>query len=494
MTTQDTKLAKHPPTFFYSVTLTGLGTFISITFLFLETMVITRILDTAHYGTFALLVIVVNFLLMSVDFGGVTAVTQLLASSDGKRQIGYANSAILFRLFAVGVFSIIVWGGKNAFNLLDPSGSLVTVSFYIPFMLLIASLDEVLLAILQGKQLYPKMAVAQILRSVLRLGLTVFFLYVLDLGLDALIYSWMLSYSASVVYEYLMLPFPRRMYMDWKLLRELLRFGFPLQLNNFLWFASNSSQSLLLSIFIGPSAVAFFEVAMRIPNAVLRLSQSYTAVYFPTATKLLSEGKDIQARQLLERSLYLTSFLMGLVALVSVMFDRQIVVLLFSERYISSAVVFALLMLTLHMTILVTLMGYSLTAAGYPERSLAANSIRETFMFLTNLALIPVFGLIGPVYAKLMAYYLANPLSVWLLKQSKITIKVMPYVKQTMLLLLCIAVFWSFQPENIWIKVAIFFIFIGLNFLMSAISLDDLSLMLPERMRRKLSPRSAAIL
>ena len=139
-------------------------------------------------------------------------------------------------------------------------------------------------------------------------------------------------------------------------------------------------------------------------------------------------------------------------------------------------------------------MGYSLTAAGYPERSLAANSIRETFMFLTNLALIPVFGLIGPVYAKLMAYYLANPLSVWLLKQSKITIKVMPYVKQTMLLLLCIAVFWSFQPENIWIKVAIFFIFIGLNFLMSAISLDDLSLMLPERMRRKLSPRSAAIL
>lgn len=487
MNSQQTEYPTRRSSFFQAISFTGVGTFVNIIFLFLETMLIARVLDTGSYGIFALLIVIVNFLLMVIDFGTVTSVTQLIASSDQTRQTGLASSAILFRLFTVMVFSSIVLLGRNGLNGLDPSGLLVTYSVYIPMMLFFAGLDEILLAILQGKQHYKQMAIAQILRSVSRLGLTVFFFYGMKLGFLTPIYSWIISFGISVAYEYLVLPFSKRLSMNWRLLGSMLRFGFPLQLNNFLWFASTSSQPLLLSALIGPSAVAFFDVAMRIPNAIIRLSQAYTAVYFPTVTSLLAEGKWNQARRLLEHSLNLASFFMALVALISVVFNHQIVTLLFSEKYAASGPIFALLMLAVHMTVLVTLMGYTLVAIGFPARSLVANATREGLMFLVNLILIPTIGFIGPAYAKIFAFYMANPLSVWLLRKSNFIITVTPYLKQTMLLLVSAAAYWIFQPKSIIIKIAIIIIFIVLNILFSTLSRDDVSLILPEYIRKKFS-------
>jgi O-antigen/teichoic acid export membrane protein len=417
----------------------------------------------------------------------------LIASSESARQIKLASTAILFRVLMVAVFSLLLVLGRGMLTVLDPSKSLLTYTTYVPLMLLAAGLDEILSAILQGKQRYQHMAVAQILRSVFRLGLTIFFLYGLNLGLMSLVYSWTISYGISVAYQYLVLPFSRRLLMDWHVLRTILRFGFPLQLNNFLWFASNSSQSLLLSIFLGPAAVAFFEVAMRVPGALLRLSQSYTAVYFPMATGLLAEGKRDQARRLLEHSLSLNSFLAGLAALISVVFHRQIVTLLFSEKYAASSSTFALLMLALHMTVLVTLMGYTLTAAGFPGRSLAANTIREGLMFLGSLVLIPVLGFGGPAYAKLAAFCVANPLSVWLLRKSRVDILVIPYIKQTALLWSIAAVFLLFQPESMLFGLAAVVLFFVLNVLWSTVTPDDIGLILPEFVKKRLGVQKKAL-
>lgn len=479
--------------FFKAITLTGIGTAINIVFLLVETMVISHQIDTVNFGIYALLIVVVNFLLMVIDFGTVTAVTQLIASSNTHRQAGYANTAILFRLFNIFVFSIIVLLGRRLLNLLDASGTLITYSIYIPPMLLVAGMDEIQIAILQGKQCYQQMAVAQILRSIFRLGLSVLFIYVFGFGILGPIYSWIISFGISVVYEFLVLPVSKRIMTDWTLLRHMLRFGLPLQLNNFLWFASTSSHSLLISIFMGPSAVAFFEVALRIPNAILRLSQAYTAVYFPTITTLLAEGKKNTAYRLLEHSLNLISFFMALIALVFVLFNQQIITILFSDKYTESGPVFAVLMIALHMNVLITIMGYSLTAAGYPGRSLGANAVREAFMFVTNLLLIPVVGFIGPGYAKVLAFYIANPISIWLLKRSNFNVNMTSFIKQTLLLLFSTALFWIFQPEAIILKIVIIVLFIILNISLSTLNRDDLSIVLPVFVKKKLGMQAEGV-
>jgi O-antigen/teichoic acid export membrane protein len=472
--------------FFQGVTYTSAGTALNIIFLLLETMVAVRVLDTESYGIYALLVIGVNFLVMLTDFGLTTSVTQLIAGSNPPRQATLASSAIVFRFAVVVVVSGITLLVPAAIFLLDPSLALLNYVIYIPVMLIMVGLDESLFGILQGYKAFQHMAIANGLRTILRLGLSVVFLLIFQLGIKGLIYSWIISFGVAVIYQVLVLPHPRRFSPNWHVLGEMLRFGFPLQLNRFLWFVSGRADILLLGAFMGPSAVALFEVAGRIPSALVRLTQSYSAVYFPTMTELLSKGETNRAHQLLNRSLVLVSFFMALAALISVIFGQEIIRMLFSAKYEASSMVFSLLMIGLQMNVLVTLMGYTLTSAGYPGRSLAANAIRETLIVVADLILIPLWGLIGPAFGKLAAYYMANPLSIWMLRRSRIRVVAAPYIKQTALLWLGAILFWWLQPQGFLIRAMMVILFIVINVALSTISRDDLALVLPQALSKRL--------
>jgi O-antigen/teichoic acid export membrane protein len=250
---------------------------------------------------------------------------------------------------------------------------------------------------------------------------------------------------------------------------------------------------LLLGAFIGPSAVAYYNVAARIPTALIQLEQSYIAVFFPTMTELLARGKQERAHLLLNHSLRLLSFALGCVALISVLFSQQIITLLFSDKYAPSIPVFALLMIALHMTVLVNLLGYSLTSAGSPQRSLAQNLIRTTLTILIDLALIPALGVVGPAYAGLIAYYVSNPICAWLLKLSGIRVIISYYLKSTLLLLLCVALYAWTQPNEFLHKVAIIILFLALNIALSTVSFDDLRRVLPQSIARRLRIREKVL-
>ena len=483
--------SRRRPSFFQGVTFTGAGTALNIIFLFLETMVAVRVLETEAFGIYALLVVVVNFLVMLTDVGSTTSVTQLIASSQPFRQATLVSSTIVFRFAVLAVVSLLIVSfGRIATFLLDPSMVLLDYSIFIPMMLMTASLDESLQAILQGYHAFHHMAIANGLRTVLRLGLSVIFLLVLHLGIEGLIYSWIISFGVAVVYEYIVLPAQaKRLSLNRQILGETLRFGFPLQLNRFLWFVSARADVLLLGLLIGPSAVALFEVGGRIPNALVRLTQSYSAVYFPTMAELLSRGENDHAHLLLNRSLRVLSFIMALAALVAVLFGQEIVTILFSAKYDASSVVFSLLMIGLQMNVLVTLMGYTMVSAGSPGHSLAANAIRETLIVVSDLILIPLRGLLGPAIGKLAAYYLANPISVWMLRRIQIRVVIAPYIKQTALLWLCALLSWWLQPQGFLLRTMMIVLFLALNFTLGSVSREDMELILPHALTKRLTRR-----
>src|SRR5207248_7146082 len=128
--------------------------------------------------------------------------------------------------------------------------------------------------------------------------------------------------------------------------------------------ASSRLHVALLAALAGVNSVAYFAAASRIPDALQTLSDAYFRVYFPTMTTMLAERRQKAAELLLDRSLRLMSFGGALVAAIGVIFGHQIVPLLYTAKYASSAPVFALLMIALHMTVLVSVLGYTLTAAG----------------------------------------------------------------------------------------------------------------------------------
>lgn len=473
--------------FSQGVFFTGMGTAVNIVFLFLETIIAARLLTPEDYGVFVILIVVVNFLVMTIDWGQKISVTQLIATSDPVRQQVIVSTAWGFRLIVVVLVSILILLGQPLLLWIKSTAAVPQYMLFIPAMLAVASFDELFLGMLQGFQAYRRMAIGLLIRSVLRLGLTIVLLVVFNLGIIGLIYSWIISFTASALFQFLVLPISRRFVYQRPLLGEMLRFGFPLQLSRFLWFGFSQMHVLLLGTLAGPTSVAFFSVAVRIPQALQRLSESYIAVYFPTTAALLSRGEHHQAQQVLDRTLRLISFSAALVALVAVVFSREIMTLLFSEQYAASSMAFALLMIGFHVTFVLSILGYTLTAAGYPGRSLGENLFRTTLTIMGDLLLIPIFGFMGPVYASLAAAYASNPVAIWLLRRSAIAPVLAPYVKQTALLLVGAALHWWILPAGLAYKLTIVVAFAFINVALSTVSREDLDLVLPQIASKRLA-------
>ena len=268
-------------------------------------------------------------------------------------------------------------------------------------------------------------------------------------------------------------------------MKEILTFSIPIQLGRFFWFASSRMSTLLLAMFVGPVQVAYYGVAERIPKAFQNLYAAFISVFFPNMSTLFAEKKYEKATATMNQSLRLFSFLMAFSALVIILFGKQIVILLFTSEYAESAPVFSLLMVALHMGLLVQIMGYTLTSAGYPTRSLVENIFRATSVVLLSFLLIPRFGIIGAAMAILFANYMSNPLAIWLLRRIDIHVNNRKYMLQTLTLWACAITFYFLKLDKIYFKILLLFVYILINILFATISVNDIKLIIPEKIIKR---------
>jgi len=457
---------------------TGAGSIGVVVLLFLETMIAVRLVPPEQYGGYMLLIFVVNLFVTVIDFGLKTSITKMVASGDAATQSALIGSAVCLRLLALLVLSAVIWLAQDWLGLLDPTGTSQRYILLLPVMLAVTSLDELLLAILQGLLAYRQIAVAQILRSLLRLVLTGVFLLVFDLSLLGLIHAWNIAGAIAIVYEILAMLSLRRGRLRFDVVREMLTFGLPIYFNRVIWFVFQRINLLLVGWLAGPVSVALFAVASRIPDALMRLSDSFTSVYFPTIAALLARDQREQAANMLNESLRLISFVIGLGALVAVVFGREIVTLLFSTAYVDVGDAFGILMLALHISFILNVLGYTLTAADKPTSSLIADTTRTALNLAGNAVLIPLLNYVGAAVANLLAGHLTQPLVLHLLRRHQIPVILLPYLKQTTLLLLCSLCFWLLQPTDLIIRATLILGYVGLNVLLSTIAFSDLRILL----------------
>ena len=474
-----------PRQFRRGLLLTASSTGIVVISLFAETMIAARVLTTTDYGIYVLMLAVVNFFVTAVDFGFKAAVTQMIASSDHDEQVALANMAILARVVVVGVVALLIWLVRDVLVLFDTSGNLLRMAFFVPVMLAVLSFDELLLSILQGFQAYQRLAIAQVTRTLLRLILSATFLLVLNEGVQGLVYSWIIAYGLGVIYEFFAIPIPKRIVFRKALFTDLLRFGLPLQGNRFLWFLFDRIDVLLLGTLAGPMGVAYYSVANKVPDALQRLADSFIAVYYPTVSALLSNKRNKHAHWYLNHSLRLVSFLTALATLVAVVFGKEIVHLLFSDKYLISVPGFGLLMLAFHLMLTVNLLGYTLTAAKQAGKSLAANVLLTTTQVITDWLLIPILDFMGPAVAGNLSACLNMPVNILLLRRIGIRVAVSSLVKQMGLLLAFGGLAWWLQPQSLILKGGILLIYVAACIWLNTISIEDLSLIVPEKILRR---------
>ena len=160
--------------------------------------------------------------------------------------IALALAPLLFKLFHVE-------GGPTTFVL-------------VAMMFFLGSVTSTMQSILQGFLRFKEIAIWDIPSSLLNLIL-LFILILLPIsGLTVLVYSYLIAYLIAGVYMFVCIPVRKYLLIEISLMKDIIKFGFPLQLNDILSYFYNSIDTWMIAALLPTADVAYFSIARRIPD------------------------------------------------------------------------------------------------------------------------------------------------------------------------------------------------------------------------------------
>jgi O-antigen/teichoic acid export membrane protein len=254
----------------------------------------------------------------------------------------------------------------------------------------------------------------------------------------------------------------------------MLRFSWPLQVNELLTFVFSSFGTLVVATLMTPADVAMLTLAGTIPNNVYRLYESFRTVYFPNMTSLIAKGDRHRAEKLLNVTLRGVTFFAALATVLVFVFQREIILLFYSDQYLGIGPILVLLMFSLTVGLIGNVLGNSAVAAGNSKAPAATNVVNMVFTVAGNLILVPVYGVMGAASAGLIGNAAANPPNVWFVRKTGLSPNVMACVKPLLLLAALGGAAWWLQPESWIARLPFFLAFIIGSFLLSTITLTDI--------------------
>ena len=439
-------------------------------------MLVTRYLPPEEYGAFVLLQVVVVFLAEITSLGLTVSVPKFIACTESKRdKRTLVNTVICFRILTALAVSLLVLIARRLLILLYDSPLLLSLIIYLPVLLTLESLGKLLKSIFEGFFLFNRIGIVDFAAGSLNLLFIVLFVVFLDQGLSGLVYAKLISMAVSYTFAYFSNPIERKLEFDYTVLKDVLAFGLPLQLQYILGFLFLRVDTLMLGALLGPAGIAYYEVARKIPESLVRLYDAFRAVYFPSIANLFARGKHHQATKMLNHSTRWLSFLTISGALIALLLGNDIISLLFSESYLPSVPAFVLLMIELNLTLVETTLGYSLVAIGAPDKPLIANAARTGTNLLGNLLIIPASGFVGAALAKVASNLVAIPLDVLFLRRRRIYVRPEGYLKPLLIFGAFGLGFVLLGSSSLLLRIAIIVFFFLACLLLSVITRDDLA-------------------
>lgn len=397
------------------------------------TMVVVRLLPVEDFGAFVLLYTVAEFLLQMSTLGLEEALPRFISPEDDPTQKrNVLNTALCLRLVATLVFSLIAWLSTPA--LASYFGESVVDLFpYLIAMFLLLGLGSLFRTALGSLFLFKRVGYTSVVQSASSIVLVVALVGFLKFGLLGLIYSRLISLALAAAYAWASIPQRPRLVANAGLARQLVSFGYPLHANSALTFLYHRVDTLMVGALLGPAQLAYYEVGRRIPDALRTLAGAFRTVYFPFIAKLVAKKDSDKVTELVNNSLRFVAVAGTVGALATLFLGRDLLVVLFSDRYAISSPVFVLSMLALAVSQVSTVLGYSLIAVGDRAKPLFINCLRASIVLGCNYILIPRVGIVGAAVAGLVGTVIANPVAALLLKR-RIDFRTWEYVKPAAIL------------------------------------------------------------
>lgn len=251
---------------------------------------LTVLLTVEQLGVFALVLAIKNFFSYFADVGLAAAIIQ-------KRQVitqSELRSTFTVQQILVGLVVLIILFltplFKQWYGLSQASMYLL---FALAFSLILGSLRAIPSSLLERELKFERFVIPQIVETILFNAIAVFLAW-LGFGITSFTIAVLVSSIAALILVYILRPWMPGFAFSKESLGQLLRFGLPYQINNFLAVAKDDGMTLILGFIVGPAGVGLIGWAQKWSQAVLRqFMDPITKISFPAFSRLQEDKKTL---------------------------------------------------------------------------------------------------------------------------------------------------------------------------------------------------------
>jgi len=357
-------------------------------------ILVARPLDVDDIGRYFIIVAISGVVFSIASFGtNVTIVKSVAEENDVENKKRVLYTSINFYFISLLLCVVVGWFVNSllGFEKLEPVHFMFVVS---------AALFQYLAYALQATKKYKELSLSYVISGILYVSLAFMFVVMFDYGIKGLFFSVALANLIPAIFQYLVITkdsdVNQVLCIDKAELNALLKFSFPLYINQLYTNLYDRGYTLLLAFLLNPAAVAYYSIATRIPIAIEEVRKVYLSVFYPTIVSTITDNKETAIRYI-STSVHTFYILMLLFSAVFLVFKVEVTTLVFGDKYEIVSMAVFLLIARSAFTFCGPVLGMSIIALGHNKVPLYINLLVTTTTFSASYFLIPVYGYMAVV-------------------------------------------------------------------------------------------------
>lgn len=278
--------------------LTGRTLFLNL-ISFISQGLLWAFLDPSQFGVFLVVSATVNFLSYFADIGLGAA---LIQKKEAPQERDYKTVFTVQETLVLVIFVIILFLGPVLTRTYSLTYEGRMLFYALGFSFFLASLKNIPSIMLERRLEFGKFIIPQILENVVYSVTVVFFAWK-GFGITSFTYSVLIRGVVGLVAIYILNPWKPGIAFSSNSFKNLIKFGIPYQLNNFLATIKDDGLIIVLGKIVGSAGLGILGTAQKLAQYPLRFFlDNVTKVTFPAFARMQGDKKELE--QTLTRSVF----------------------------------------------------------------------------------------------------------------------------------------------------------------------------------------------
>ena len=386
-----------------------IGNFASKILSFLLVPLYTNVLSTQEYGTFDIIITTISLLLPILTINIVEAVLRFPLDKQNDQSYLEDVFTVGLRNTLIGCFVLIFLLGINHTFCLIPA--LTQYEKYMLLLFIVQAFNQLLLNFARATDHVKEVAIAGVLTSVVMIGLNIWLLLFVRIGLKGYFWSVILANLVADIYYIVKLRafhYSRLTLSYPSITREMVVYSFPMIFNTVGWWINNTSDRYIVTWLCGLSANGIYSVAYKLPSILNVFHSIFTQAWIISAVQAYKTDRNIG----FFRNVYNTyGGLMTVLCSGLIMFTKPVAYILFRKEFFLAWQYCPWLLIAVVFGTLSGVLGGVFSAEKDSKMFAISTCIGAALNIMLNIVLVRPFGPLGAALATAFSAYV-----VWIVR------------------------------------------------------------------------------